>query len=1363
MSSLHLHRAPFDFLSSSQNALINPYLDPKKVKLDERRDTELMAFLSKLAEQFWYYDTNDQKQGDWSDFFKTDLTALLATISEHSKEDEYDRVLNFLNGIPYTVEKANQAEFLWLIFERVFKTALEVNQWYYVMTQFHVNHSFQTYLNQMIWQKLSFCFNRIYSLYFEAVRQEVIDDKEKIDDLFKKLQGLQAIWNFEPFPTTKDLSKYHSGKRGKAYFKALESSIKDFYNLYGSITQHARKAYYNSLKSGTVEPHIALISAFLKVYKHQQKALNKLVPKHLQFYYEDVLDFRKLGAQPDNTYLLFSLNKGQTPYGLKAKTQLAAGADSQGNPLVFETCKELLVVPSVIGQYLTMLSSGDEGAADGLAKTFYTSEVTGYGQPVIDKNTGKYEDFYMFGQPDQASVNTLPKAILGFALASPELWVEGGERQLKITFNLPTDGQTEPDKTMNSTTVDLSSLLDVSITGEKKWLQPSCYTAILTGNQLELTLGLDRGVASVSGYSTKTHGPGYNTSWPVLKAQLTQNGTSTSCTTQKANELNTQNAYQVLSSIDFTTFTIETSVKDLTNISLMAGAQSVPATATITPFGSVPAVGSRLLVGNYEAFIKHTQSMCINMSWVNLPSAKEFSEYYEAYNAYLKVNPPASGKFTFSLDAYTCDFSWLDQGQWQSGAADVELFGNSTCPISDQTTEGGDSKNSKEKKYLFCQIVHWLWGIIKRLNPKHKKPKVSTPETTSINYNVGLDNNLEPDYTLNSSLKYSDKSKSGFVGLTLTQPEQAFGNELYPKVVSAVTMQNTMSAAMKFTLGSSIKKFLTLAPILLLIAIILGLVGTVSIPKKTLSLFKKELTIEKGAITISSDSVTIAHQSIGVNGKAPTFPKSNRTVKTTVVLLVLVALVIVYKFFLSRKTFKSVPNKPYIPKAKDISLSYTASYTVTPGADSNHQFYRLHPYGIEQAQKQSKQTLIAQYPASGYVFLGFDSLIPNTTLTLFLGVEDRQDTTISDDFHSVGVEYLTSNGWLSTQVLTDSTYGLNKTGTITFQIADDAVKNNSIMPACCYWVRLSGTQLQVNQTKLTVMATNGVLASRRIEKDNRNQRLNTIAAGTIKSFIEPLQPIAKVVQPFASFGGEEPESASQFHQRVAQRIGHKERGNSVESIQSIVLDKFREIYGLNVVPGKFLPEVSADVITLTIVPWVDSALAKDLFKPVAPANMLTEVLQLLTDKMSDELNLEVKHAGFEPVKVSAQITFNQSDEYFGLARQLNNEFKYFLSPWIKGNSGAYSGKTLYVNDIIQWISNRPYVSSFDHLKIYLNGRELYSVDHASDTVNAQVIAASSPLNILISASSHHFYPPQEVAVAIPASHQPVQSPQTIMA
>ena len=101
-------------------------------------------------------------------------------------------------------------------------------------------------------------------------------------------------------------------------------------------------------------PSLVLYMVFLELLKHPQKALNELTEKHLNFYYETVLGMVKKSAVPDQVNVIVQLQDDLTRYELPAGTLLDAGEDSEGNPLVYETDRNLLIDHSQIVSLKTL-------------------------------------------------------------------------------------------------------------------------------------------------------------------------------------------------------------------------------------------------------------------------------------------------------------------------------------------------------------------------------------------------------------------------------------------------------------------------------------------------------------------------------------------------------------------------------------------------------------------------------------------------------------------------------------------------------------------------------------------------------------------------------------------------------------------------------------------------------------------------------------------------------------------------------------------------------------------------------------------------------------------------------------------------
>lgn len=1247
------HIAAFRSIGASQKSLSNQLLDPKNIKIDERSTSELLAFIAKLSSQFWYYDENDERNGDWSDFFKTDLTAILAIISDSRKEEDYRKVLDFVKGIQFSTKDKHRSSFLNELFELAFSSVFEINHWYTTFTQYHLNHPYYTYLKEIIWKKFSFRLRDLYAYYYAAIHLGILTDKELIDNQFRKFHDLETIWNFDPFPIIgneeNELKNFYTDPT--QVLGNVREITKDFYHLFDGLIKEASSQFALSLENGNMEPHIALLMSFLDLFKYQQQAGNDLVSKHLKFYFEEVLDFHKKASEPDSAYLLFKLVKGHSSYSLSAGTKLNGGVDKSGKGIFFLTQKDLLTVPSTISNYLT-LKTIPVATSSKTYETISIGEVKQYDAPIVDKLTGKYVSFEMFGSSD-AKASKPQNANIGFALTSPELYMEGGDRCLTITFvsdivkTAPRPKKTTETENKSAPLVDYSEFLDISVTGKKGWLTPTTSKVTIgANNQLIMALHFNKSVASVSPYNVKVHGKGYSTLWPVLSVKINYDISKkkpSNAATKGKSILKEVEAYDFLKSRTFSSYVIDTKVNELSMLTLKTDAGTVPPASTILPFGSNPVIGSRLLVGCYEAFIKHTKAICLSAGWVNLPSSSGFKTYYKAYNEYLDKYAPGVTKF--SLEAYKCITQYLNQGSWSKNTTPVLLFQGALCPtICDEQKELQSKKNSI--------VVVSGKGLV-----------------TKIGYEINLATTIDPDYTLKSPLVYSDKSKSGFISLALSSPEEAFGNAIYPQVVSKVTLENTVKAANEMGLAGLLNKILK---------------GVVS------PLTKLEKSVEKVLAPILKNK-----------------PKKHS----------------------KKPKFQAIPNKPFAPKMKDIAISYTSSVTLVPGIDLHNQFYHIHPFGTELITNK-EFGLVPQYAQKGYAFWGFESLIANTSLTIFLALEDRLNTIISEDFQEPFIEILLSSGWSHAQVLEDTTYGLNKTGIIKFNIPEGISNSNTIMPKGNYWIRISANNQLIDDCKLMMVGTNVVQAKRELLNDiNTASEIVNVSAGKITQFVQPVQAIAKVDQPFSSFGGENPENDKKFQSRVSQRLSNKDRGVSVKDYESLILEKFSDIYSVNVVSGRYIKDGKSNEVYISLIPMLDQTMGSNAYKPIASASALSAVLSMLESRIDAHLDVKVSHSKLEELMVSVDVVFYSSDDTNQLIKTLNDDLKQFLSPWIINNDLAYNSDELKVDELMKFIRTRSYVSSFSNFFLSLDGFVLSS--------DEPIVIPMDPLSVIISADRHN--------------------------
>ena len=90
-------------------------------------------------------------------------------------------------------------------------------------------------------------------------------------------------------------------------------------------------------------PHFVLYLTFLQLLKNTQGQLKQLTPRHLDFYYRQVLNFNLKPSQPDCVNVLIAAATSINSVFLPKGTLLSAGKDSINKELVYQTDTDLLV------------------------------------------------------------------------------------------------------------------------------------------------------------------------------------------------------------------------------------------------------------------------------------------------------------------------------------------------------------------------------------------------------------------------------------------------------------------------------------------------------------------------------------------------------------------------------------------------------------------------------------------------------------------------------------------------------------------------------------------------------------------------------------------------------------------------------------------------------------------------------------------------------------------------------------------------------------------------------------------------------------------------------------------------------------
>jgi baseplate J-like protein len=403
------------------------------------------------------------------------------------------------------------------------------------------------------------------------------------------------------------------------------------------------------------KPHLALFFGFLYMFKMAQADMNTITQRHLDFYYREVLQLKENPAIPDQVAVIFDLAKHVDSYQIKKGTILKAGKDDLGVERWYKVIKDVAVNKASITQLKALYVDKKTSKFPSRDHSVYTSPIANSADGKGAKIENESKSWETFGK-DNPLINR-SFADLGFAIASPLLFLEEGQRIVTITFNLPNVTTT---KTLDN------NLFNVYFSGEEEWIIPESNASDLTKldastNKLLLKRTLSPDQLAVVKYNPENLTDSFTTNWPVVKITLDQETSQNAATNQQI--------YEKLKSLEPDSVTIKVEVYGVKKLILQNDQAVLDASKPFQPFGNRPNKGSNFYIGNWEVFQKKLNTLSLDVKWKDLP---ETSNGFRGH--YLNYYGDTDGSERSNND-FKVHVALIDKKEWlQIGTTNFNLF-----------------------------------------------------------------------------------------------------------------------------------------------------------------------------------------------------------------------------------------------------------------------------------------------------------------------------------------------------------------------------------------------------------------------------------------------------------------------------------------------------------------------------------------------------------------------------------------------------------------------------------------------------------------------------------------------------------------
>ncbi len=731
----------------SQEERLIAALMPGSVKIDDRDIPELLRFIAELSPQFNYYNFRDQPEGDWEGLLKSDVSILIALIAKLDIK-EYSRGYDLAR---IRIRDAGQEEEAIFYFRDLFDAVLEVVRLLALFLERFQRLGSQQATAKDIAAMLENCFIEIDKLKSANLQAEqLFGDRLKVD--FGNMGNIPG----EP-PGTMEKNIFGESRDQNIQINNAIVFIDEVFAGLKAKFSHLQHTAVNYLENHDLlkesyAPHVGLLIAFLHLYTHLQEQLNQFTKKHLDLYFKDILGIGPKPVQPDEVHVLFEANVNTRVIELKAGEELMAQVKGAEGSLVYKLQDGLLVTRAKVTELKTIFIS-DNPVFSGDNENINVRDAQVYcgDYPVMEPAAflnarSQINSWPVLGQ-DQNELSleerTMKDAEIGIIVGSPLLYLPGGERLIRLTFNFVKDTFGELNdfinnfaeragKSRESVLIELlSDAFVIHYTAADRWQEVKDFRVRMPGdNSIEVNFRLNHADKGIDKYNAVIHGQRYEIVLPMVRLLL--------------NNYTSHNPFTFFRNLLLERVSIGVKVTDFRGIRIQNNIGSLSTLNPFQAFGPQPSVGAFLDIKNSNIFNRFTKDFAIRLEWLDLPKDDGgFTAYYAGYDMDIRN------------DSFRVGISALSGGRFMpepEGQQDFPLF---------ETSRAGNGKEQLEDLTLIDGVD------FKRLE------FLNDPSLTEE------ENSQELFF------------KDGAVRITLLSPPDAFGHRAFPKIFPEIVLHNS--------------------------------------------------------------------------------------------------------------------------------------------------------------------------------------------------------------------------------------------------------------------------------------------------------------------------------------------------------------------------------------------------------------------------------------------------------------------------------------------------------------------------------------------------------------------------------------------
>ncbi len=1334
-------------------------LDPAYIAVNEKSQEQWLTFTANMAECLNYYNAQNNIDGTWSAFFSQPLVSyarlsLQDTIAIQTYFSDLLAILQSPEEAAYTPQQRMDA-FTTICFS-IFTLCLFIDG---QLASTSPDSDYNNSLSNLVANKLKQPLAKLISYYLGAGAFGIQGNLSTLVPPIP-LFGAQVLTPSALCGVSLSSSAWFSPSPGfAAYLAGLNPDVSIFtnafppvppdpsnpplyaqqvwrsflrasmHNLFTSIVntfiyactyiqQLNAQAFTTTLSNGQLPPHLCLYFTFLTMLEQSQNDLNGFTQRHLNFFYENVLQLGPLPAQPNQAHVTVQIAKNMPEYIIPAGSLFNAGKDDTGVNVSYSLLEGTVFNQATVAALQSFYIGGSSLNGDNYGTTIINNGKA-FASPVANSIDGvggaittTPAAWQAFGNKSVSNTGDvtmlMPLANIGFAIASQYLYLQEGQRQIIIE--------------MFTTNASLFTGLSSALLFSCQLTTPSTPTGWTTFGTTTPSIDISNGVIKfnitldpkfppVGAYSTKLNGPAIQTDLPVIQFMLIDNDF-----TNNGNFANLQFAQFSGCVISVTVGTnpnlnqplTAASFNGLKTLYLSNDGGVINPAQPFSPFGSPAVAGRSINIGCRELFLKPDASYSVIVEHTELPNY---------------TSPPLASGQNYPL-WYPETALWFINGPIPNDQNSITQYNNDVPGSVPQAS-----------------LEYLLDGTWTTVRPVYSYPLLSYPGTSP--YGILASGPIPPlgGVNIDTVIGYDEPygpfnqaSTDGFMKVSLISD---FGYDLYNAAIIQYRMDQSMAVAKAIATGApeTFTEFQPLQPYAPVI-------------KAICINYTAQARIDFGQNLVSNNTAPYIHYFYiyPFGAVELTCPVPALTALTGGANLQLSNLSQYQPLTATSGAMIQVP-------IGDITWTTTGSSSPTVPQ-------QWPPYIFPSFDGPAGRTAIS---FNSEFYIGLNNLVPGQNINLLFEVLDGSTNPLLGPVtgRQIFWFYLSNNQWVAfspTSVI-DATNQLTQSGIITYQVPLNATSQNTLLPAGPIWFKAGLTGFPDSVCQLISVLPQAALLQFIDNGNSPGFLQNQIPAGTITKLVKPLGPVKQIVQPFQSFGGQTAESTQAFWIRVSERLRHKDRAIQIWDYEHLILQQFTTIqkvkclnhteynppqvsaqpinsqqHNFNPIPpdGILYSEQSPGHVTIVTIPYVNNSNSANVLKPYTSVSVLEAINAFISTRISAQVTLHVENPIFEEILMDFSVQFMPGLDINYYSNLLNTAIVQFLSPWAFTDQTDISfGGIMYKSAIVNYIENLAYVSFIT--EVYMYSRASDSSQYSADE---DTVIAANGISILVSAPQH---------------------------